>query len=262
MILVITVSSIKGGVGKSSLVILLANNLAARGYKVLVIDMDLNNSLSLYFLSGMSGSREKCECHNILVALTQGGLSENILDTRKQNVQIVPSSLSLCNIRAIDTHVFKRKLETLFREMHFDYVIVDTSPTYDNIVISGLLAADLIISPFTLSEFNFNMSYFLMNQIRQELPEQAEKTFLLYNSWTDSIKSEESLQMQVKGLYDRTFSNIMKVRLPKTPFLDRYTNLDEPLRMDSPKTGNARLAGAINELCNQITGKSEKVAEF
>lgn len=260
--MIITVSSIKGGVGKSSLVILLANNLAARGHKILVIDMDLNNSLSLYYLSGVSGSKEKCEYQNILVALTQGGLEDNILDTRKPNIQIISSSLSLCNIRAIDIHVFKRKLESLLKEIPYDYVLIDTSPTYDNIVMSALLAADLIISPFTISEFNFNMSFFLMNQIREELPGQAEKTFLLYNSWTDSIKSEESLQMQVKSLYDRSFSNIMKVKLPKTPFLDRYTNLDEPLCRNSPKTGNARLFNAVDELCNQITGKIGEVSEF
>ena len=51
--MVITVSSIKGGVGKSSVVILLANNLASRGHKVLVIDMDLNNSATLYYTAGL-----------------------------------------------------------------------------------------------------------------------------------------------------------------------------------------------------------------
>lgn len=59
--MVITVSSIKGGVGKSSLVLLLSNNLAARGKRVLVIDMDLNNTASLFYTLGLENIREITE---------------------------------------------------------------------------------------------------------------------------------------------------------------------------------------------------------
>ncbi len=44
----------KGGVGKSTDAILLANNLAARGFKVLFFDMDTNNSSTIYYTLGMA----------------------------------------------------------------------------------------------------------------------------------------------------------------------------------------------------------------
>ena len=59
--MVITVSSIKDGAGKSSVVILLANNLASRGHKVPVIDMDLNNSSTLYYTAGLKDA-ESMKC--------------------------------------------------------------------------------------------------------------------------------------------------------------------------------------------------------
>lgn len=43
-------SSIKGGTGKSSLCILLANYTAAAGYRVLVADLDIQNSATSYYL--------------------------------------------------------------------------------------------------------------------------------------------------------------------------------------------------------------------
>ena len=43
-------SSIKGGTGKSSLCILVANYAAAAGYRVLVADLDIQNSASSYYL--------------------------------------------------------------------------------------------------------------------------------------------------------------------------------------------------------------------
>ena len=42
-------TSIKGGTGKTNIVILLANSLATAGKKVVLIDTDLNNSLSFHF---------------------------------------------------------------------------------------------------------------------------------------------------------------------------------------------------------------------
>ena len=58
---IVTFGSIKGGVGKTSMAAMTANCLAAAGFKVLVIDMDWNNSLSFYYLDkeGAEMAREK-----------------------------------------------------------------------------------------------------------------------------------------------------------------------------------------------------------
>ncbi len=77
--MVIVSTSIKGGVGKSSLVLLLANNLASRGHKVLVIDMDLNNTSTIYYTMGIKNVQEVWERQNIMIALTQGRVEENIV---------------------------------------------------------------------------------------------------------------------------------------------------------------------------------------
>ena len=51
--MVITYSSMKGGVGKTTDSILTATNLAARGFKVLYFDLDPNNSGTMYFTAGI-----------------------------------------------------------------------------------------------------------------------------------------------------------------------------------------------------------------
>ena len=82
--MVITVSSIKDGAGKSSVVILLANNLASRGHKVPVIDMDLNNSSTLYYTAGLKDAETISERQNIMIALIRGRAEENIVKTKKR----------------------------------------------------------------------------------------------------------------------------------------------------------------------------------
>ena len=85
--MVITVSSIKGGVGKSSVVLLLANNLAARGRKVLVIDTDLNNTVTVYYTMGIGRIGEICERQNVSLAFSRGKIDEkNIVQSRRGNV--------------------------------------------------------------------------------------------------------------------------------------------------------------------------------
>ena len=84
--MVITVSSIKGGVGKSSVVLLLANNLASRGRKFLVIDTDLNNTVTVYYTMGIGRIGEICERQNVSLAFAQGKLDG------KNIIQYFPSS--------------------------------------------------------------------------------------------------------------------------------------------------------------------------
>ena len=76
--MVITVSSIKGGVGKSSVVLLLANNLASRGRKVLVIDTDLNNTVTVYYTMGIGRIGEICERQNISLAFSTGKIESKM----------------------------------------------------------------------------------------------------------------------------------------------------------------------------------------
>lgn len=111
--MVITVSSIKGGVGKSSVVLLLANNLASRGRKVLVIDTDLNNTVTVYYTMGIGRIGEICERQNVSLAFAQGELDgKNIIQSRKENIFIVPSSLRLLDQRSMESVEIKRVLRS------------------------------------------------------------------------------------------------------------------------------------------------------
>ena len=257
--MVITVSSIKDGAGKSSVVILLANNLASRGHKVPSIDMDLNNSSTLYYTAGLKDAETISERQNIMIALIQGRAEENIVKTKKENVFLIPSSLSICDIRAIDFRVLKRTTSN----PEYDFVLIDTSPTYDNLVILSIYADDLVLSPVQFSKFNYNMTVFLMSKIIEKIPEAYEHTYILYNHWKQHHKKYATgLQSDGKQIYDETFDNILDVKLPDTPFVDHYTQEDVRLRVTIRDAGNSRLVLGINSLVNQITGEDSIVEVF
>ena len=246
--MVITVSSIKGGVGKSSVVLLLANNLASRGRKVLVIDTDLNNTVTVYYTMGIGRIGEICERQNISLAFSTGKIDDrNIVVSRKQNVWVVPSSLKLLDQRSMENVEIKRILP---------------SPTWDNIVAGALMAADLILSPVAFTEYNYNMSACLLSKMQTVMPDQAKNLYFLFNHWSEQYsKYPTSLQNLVLSMYRKGIDNLLSVTLPDTRFVDRYTNFDEKCCIKSPHTGCARLAAGVNNLINMIY-EAEKVVEI
>ena len=84
-------SSIKGGTGKTSLCILVANYAAAAGYRVLVADLDIQNSTLSYYLDSPDGADRK----NIASVLHTERLAENILHSDYPEIDLLASSLDL-----------------------------------------------------------------------------------------------------------------------------------------------------------------------
>ncbi|MDE5580124.1 MAG: ParA family protein [Treponemataceae bacterium] len=82
-IMVITFPGMKGGVGKSTDAILLANNLAARGFKVLFFDMDTNNSSTIYYTPGMTDEFPDAERRGGADPQDDGGLCRKVEDSER-----------------------------------------------------------------------------------------------------------------------------------------------------------------------------------
>ncbi|GAB6391803.1 MAG: ParA family protein [Treponematales bacterium] len=164
---VISFSSIKGGVGKTHIVILLARALAASGKRVLLADSDLNNSLSYHFLDRKA--MEKTGRMNFRDALSAEGnnLCDYAVDTRIPGVSLIASSPYLADLRTINEKRLTRMIPTLYG--HYDVFLIDCHPTYDNIVLNALHAADYVITPVLKDLFSYNAAVFLSEKLPQDV---------------------------------------------------------------------------------------------
>ena len=247
----------KGGVGKSTDAVLLANNLAARGFKVLFFDMDTNNSSTIYYTMGIANEFPE---QNVAEALTHRTTDDYIVSSRIKNIDIVPSSLRLFDIRSIDYHALKKTLP----EKGYDFIIIDTAPTYDNLVMNALYAADYIFTPVQLDFFNLTTTKFLQSHLYDELPEQVEKWYLFYTFWKEShAPFGNSIQSQFARVFEKEFDIILKdIQVPLTPASNKYTQTDEKVSMKSRMRGSQQLATAFNKLACIITGSDEIIDMF
>jgi chromosome partitioning protein len=163
---VISFSANKGGVGKTRTAILTANCLGSAGKKVLVIDMDFNNSATYYYLD--EDLFRQATTKNIADALSKetNNLSDFTLPTLREGVDLIASSRFLADLRAVNEKRLVRMMPTLAGV--YDFVLIDCQPTYDNLTLNALNASDVIITPVLKDLDSYNAACFLEQKIASE----------------------------------------------------------------------------------------------
>lgn len=160
----------KGGVGKTRLSILTANYLAALEFQVLLASMDFNNSADHYYLRREEdGALDRRADHkNIAEALRKdtNNLSDYALPTTRANVWIMPSSRYMSDIRSINERRLSRMTRAL--EGRYDFMVIDCAPTYDNLMLNAVNAADFIVTPALQDLDSLNAAVFLDYKLSTE----------------------------------------------------------------------------------------------
>ena len=139
---VISVTSVKPGEGKSTTSINIAWSFARAGYKTLLIDGDIRNSV----MSGVFKSREKITGLTEFLSGTTD-LSHGLCDTNIENLFVVQSgSVSPNPTALLQSKNFNDMIETLRK--YFDYIIVDTAPigiVIDAVIITQKCDASILV---------------------------------------------------------------------------------------------------------------------
>lgn len=119
---VISITSVKPGEGKSTTSTNIAWAFARAGYKTLLVDADIRNSV----MSGVFKSREKITGLTEFLSGTTD-LSHGLCDTDVENLFVVQAgSISPNPTALLQSENFSTMIDTLRK--YFDYIIVDTAP--------------------------------------------------------------------------------------------------------------------------------------
>lgn len=137
---VISVTSGKGGVGKSTVVVNLAISLARLGKRVLVIDADLGVG-NIDVLLGLAPA---CTLNQVLAG--ERDLSE-IIVTGPAGIKLVPAGSGVQEYTSLGHHERLRLLDELDRlEEQFDIVIIDTEAGIsENVTYFNTAAQEIVV---------------------------------------------------------------------------------------------------------------------
>ena len=125
----ISVTSGKGGVGKTTLSVNLAFQLAESGKKVLLLDGDIGLANIDIFL----GMRPKKTLEDFFKGEEK---LENVIMKVTKNIHVIPSTSGMADLQSID--VYKRKMlmdEVSYLHNTYDYLVVDTASGVDETVL-------------------------------------------------------------------------------------------------------------------------------
>lgn len=147
--LVTSIISTKGGVGKTTICASLGGFVADAGLRVLLIDLDIQPTLSSYFkLEGMSpgGSYE-------LVAFNEINLEKIISLTSVNRLDLIYSNddkgqLNTLLLHAPDGRFRLRNLLHIF-DGYYDLLLIDTQGARSVLLEMAVIASQMVISPVT-----------------------------------------------------------------------------------------------------------------
>jgi flagellar biosynthesis protein FlhG len=195
---VISVTSGKGGVGKTNVVANLAVLLQKAGHKVLVLDGDFG----LANLNIVMGIDAKSTIHEVLSG--EKSLQDVVL-TGPHGVKLIPSSsgiFKMTQLSSAEKSMFLEMLETL--PIPFDTLLIDTGAGINSDVAYLNAAATEVIVVATPEPTSIADAYALMKVMSQEY---KVKRFKLIVNMVDSSKEALGVYNHLINVSDR-FLNI------------------------------------------------------
>lgn len=208
----LSVTSGKGGVGKTTLTCNLAQFLAARGNKVLILDGDLG----MANVDVMFGRKAT---NNILDVLEGRKFIEEVIIEVKENIYLIPGGSGLHELTRLDPMHKKNLLDQVSSlNGYFDYMIIDTAPGIDSNVLYLNSAVHEIIVVVTPDPSSLTDAYALIKVLNKYHKE--EKFTIVCNE----VQSEEEALFIYKRLSEVT-ERFLCVSLDFKGFIPLDTNV-------------------------------------
>ncbi|UTW04898.1 AAA family ATPase [Amphritea atlantica] len=195
----ICVSLSKGGVGKTTTAVSLSAGLAMAGYKVLLIDTDTQGQSSF-----MLGKKPPAG----LTELLTGELTpkETIFEARP-NLWLLSGGRSLAGVkRIIDKKSFgsewtlSEALDSIDKD--YDYVIIDTSPGWDQLTVNVLFYATEVLTPVSLEVMSLHgLAEFTKNLHAIKKYKDIDLNYILPTFLDTRVEQPKNIYRKLQSLY-------------------------------------------------------------
>ncbi len=196
----ICVSLSKGGVGKTTTSVNLSAGLALAGYRVLLVDTDTQGQ-SAYML----GKKPRAGLTELLTGELEPG--ETIVAARK-NLWLLGGGKSLAGVkRIIDKKSFGAEwtLSEALKQVdkNYDFIIIDTSPGWDQLTVNVLFYAREILIPIALETMPLHGLAQFMKSIGsiQKYRKDISLKYILPTFLDKRVRSPQNIFTTLKNLY-------------------------------------------------------------
>ena len=152
--MVISIANQKGGVGKTTTALCLADGLTRRGRRVLVVDLDQQANASRVFGAATEGA---ATAYDVLTGHVRDA-ARAVQRTDKGDILSGDGFLSQAEGELAQAtmreKVLKKALRGLIKADVYDYVLIDCPPSLGLVTINALVASDGVVVPMKMDGYS------------------------------------------------------------------------------------------------------------
>lgn len=261
---IITVTSGKGGVGKSNFSLNFALSLIQQKKRVMIFDVDLGLA-NIDVLMGVSPKLT-------MLHMIEKNLSIwDIVEKGPGGLQLVAGGSGFNHLFQMD----EQKLSKFFNELgliqgHVDYIILDTGAGLSNESMRFILAADEVILVTTPEPTSITDAYAVLKMVNsKDLNVNIQLVVNRCSSTNEGRTTANKLQLVSKQFLNKELGclgfipddpNVTKAVKKQTPFLLKFPQSEASIAMLTlsqdylkiPSTSKGGLMGFLNKMINKI----------
>lgn len=235
MATVLSICNNRGGVGKTSSCQLLGEFLALIGKRVLLIDGDYSQSLTrLYYQNEAIPSFDLWD----LIGRDRDkyadkSVAEFISQTYLNNLFLIPGSDKFEDLERgmIPINILKDKLQDQVIKDNFDYVVIDSHPSREELTKIIVTAGDKIVVPLFADMISFSGCSTMVNWIKDKCGREVDHLVI---SMYDNTKSAYIILYSVKTMPDLG-PKLCKNIIPRANIIEAWKFKQESVVWKKPK---------------------------
>jgi chromosome partitioning protein len=220
---IIAVQNFKGGVGKSTVSVHLAQYLAIRGYRVCLIDCDSQgSSTSMFGYVPDLDIAEDDTLYPFFRNSEMASLAYAVRETHWDGLYLVPSNLKLYSSEYELAARVARAEPTLLNRLgdgiasigdHFDVVILDPPPALGTISLSVMRAANALLVPIPPTVVDFTSTTTFLAMLYETMLTLEERQLPIELRWMRLVATradeQKSMQRELLGLMRNLFGDML-----------------------------------------------------
>ena len=251
---IIAISNQKGGVGKTTTAISLSGALLEYNKKILLVDMDPQGNCSRGL--GVDAALIKYTLYNLFV--NDIDVKKVIKKTAYKGLDILPSTVNLAIAESkMNSSNPLMKLKNVLKsvENDYDYIIIDTPPSYGFLSMSSLIASKEVIIPVQCEYFALEgVAQILatISNIQSTYNRELNISGFLMTMYDARLKVATEVTTEIRGLFkEKTFVT----QIPRNNSIVEAQVEGKPITLFRP---NSISAQAYLSLAREIIDREEK----